>query len=241
MRPLSGAGDTHPVAIRLLAPLTEDDRREVMRSARRRRFKRGEVVFHDGDPGDSLHMVTAGHFGVRVTTVVGDTALLRVLGSGEHFGELSVLDPAPRNGGIVALDSAETMSLHRDDLTALRVRAPGVDAALTAALVAEVRRLSALLVDALYLPADRRVWRRLNEVAAMYGAPGDTVVIPLTQDDLAQLAGTTRPTANRALRDGEDAGILRLARGRIEILDRGQVARARSLTDRVIWLRRNRP
>ena len=170
-------------------------------------------------------MVTAGHFGVRVTTVAGDTALLRVLGSGEHFGELSVLDPAPRHGGIVALDSAETMSLRRDDLTALRATTPGVEAALTAALVAEVRRLSALLVDALYLPADRRIWRRLNELAAMYGAPGDAVVIPLTQDDLAQLAGTTRPTANRALRDGEDAGILRLARGRIEILDPGQVAR----------------
>jgi len=170
-------------------------------------------------------MVTAGHFGVRVSTAVGDTALLRVLGPGEHFGELSVLDPAPRNGGILALDPAETMSLHRDDLTALRVSAPGVDAALTAALVTEVRRLSALLVDALYLPADRRVWRRLNELAAMYGAPGDAVVIPLTQDDLAQLAGTTRPTANRALREGEAAGILRLARGRIEILDPGQVAR----------------
>ena len=225
MRPLSGTGDTHPVAIRLLAPLTEDDRREVMRGTRRRRFKRGEVVFHDGDPGDTLHMVTAGHFGVRVTTAVGDTALLRVLGPGDHFGELSVLDPAPRNGGIVALDPAETMSLHRDDLTALRVSAPGVDAALTAALVIEVRRLSALLVDALYLPADRRVWRRLNELAGMYGARGEVVVIPLTQDDLAQLAGTTRPTANRALRDGEDAGILRLARGRIEILDPGQVAR----------------
>jgi CRP-like cAMP-binding protein len=225
VRALALAGDTQPVGIRLLDLLPEDEQRALLRAARRRRFKRGEVVFHDGDPGDTLHMVAAGHFAVRVTTSVGDTALLRVLGPGEHFGELAVLDPAPRNGSVIALDAAETLSLHRDDLAALRVAAPSVDDALTAALVAEVRRLSALLVDALYLPAEKRVWRRLLDLVATYGGPGGAEVIPLTQDDLAQLAGTTRPTANRALRDGEEAGIIRLARGRIEIVDTAQLAR----------------
>jgi CRP-like cAMP-binding protein len=182
-------------------------------------------VFHDGDPGDTLHIVASGHFAVRVTTAVGDTALLRVLGPGEHFGELSVLQPAPRNGSIVALDAAETNSLQRGDLDALRAAVPHIDAALTAALVTEVRRLSALLVDALYVPADHRVWRRLLDLVAMYGGPAGPVVVPLTQDDLAQLAGTTRPTANRALRAGEEAGVIRLARGRIEIVDVAEVAR----------------
>jgi CRP/FNR family cyclic AMP-dependent transcriptional regulator len=213
------------VGIGLLDLLADDDLRAVLRNARRRRFKRGEIVFHDGDPGDTLHLVAAGHFAVRVTTSLGDTALLRVLGPGEHFGELSVLEPAPRNGTVIALDAAETIGLHRDDLTRLRATAPGVDDALTRALIAEVRRLSALLVDALYLPADQRVWRRLNELAGTYGSKREPVIIPFTQDDLAQLAGTTRPTANRALREGEEAGIIRLARGRIEIVDAAQVAR----------------
>ena len=205
--------------------LAEDDRRAVLRRARRRHFTRGEVVFHDGDPGDTLHIVASGHFAVRVTTTLGDTALLRVLGAGEHFGELSLLQPVPRTGSVVALDVAETNSLHRDDLDALRAAVPRIDAALTASLVTEVRRLSELLVDALYLPAEQRVWRRLLDLVAMFARSDGRVVVPLTQDDLAQLAGTTRPTANRALRAGEEAGVIPLARGRIEIVDVAEVAR----------------
>ncbi len=96
---------------------------------------------------------------------------------------------------------------------------PKINEVLTNALVAEVRRLSGALTDALFVPVEQRVWRRLNDLAQLYGGqPG--VVVPLTQDDLAQLAGTTRSTANRVLRAGEEQGILRLARGRIEVGDR---------------------
>ncbi len=95
---------------------------------------------------------------------------------------------------------------------------------LTNALVAEVRRLSAALIEALYVPVERRVWLRLIELVELYG--GDApVVIPLTQDDIAQLAGTTRPTANRVLRAGEEQGVLHLARGRIEVHDRAALRR----------------
>jgi CRP/FNR family transcriptional regulator, cyclic AMP receptor protein len=118
----------------------------------------------------------------------------------------------------VSLEAGETQSLYRDDFVRLKAMTPKIDDALTAALVAEVRRLAAGLVDALYVPAERRVWRRLNELVGLYGnAP--PIVIPITQDDLAQLAGTTRPTANRVLRAGEEEGLVRLARGRIEVHD----------------------
>ena len=110
------------------------------------------------------------------------------------------------------------MSLHRDDFARLRATIPELDEVLTTALVSEVRRLAAALVDALYVPADRRVLRRLRELVSLYG--GDPpVVIPVTQDDLAQLAGTTRPTANRVLRAAEGKGVVSLSRGRIEVRD----------------------
>ena len=95
---------------------------------------------------------------------------------------------------------------------------------LTEALVTEVRRLSAALIEALYVPVERRVWLRLIDLVELYG--GDTpVVIPLTQDDIAQLAGTTRPTANRVLRAGEDHGVVQLGRSRIEVHDRAALQR----------------
>ena len=65
--------------------------------------------------------------------------------------------------------------------------------------------------------------RRLLAVAHQFGEGG--TVVTLTQDDLASMAGTTRPTANRVLKRAEADGLLRLSRGRIEILDADQLAR----------------
>jgi CRP-like cAMP-binding protein len=206
------------MGLSLLDMLNDDERRAVLAAARRRRFKRNEVVFHDGDPGDTLHLIAKGHFAIRITTPLGDVATLRILGPDEHFGELAVLSPGARRGSVVSLDAGETLSLHRDDFQRLRATKPKVDEALTEALISEVRRLAEALVDALYVPAERRVWRRLSELVDLYGSDVQAV-IPLTQDDLAQLAGTTRPTANRVLRAGEQQGIVALTRGRIEVLD----------------------
>ena len=96
---------------------------------------------------------------------------------------------------------------------------------LTEALITEIRRLAAALVDALYIPVEERVWRRLRELGETYRHDGGPVIVPLTQDDLAQLAGTTRSTVNRVLRAGHDRGTIRLARGRIEILDQPELDR----------------
>ena len=207
------------VSYRLLAGMSEEAQRSLLALCRRRRFGRGEVVFHDGDPGETLHLVAKGHFAVRVTTPLGDTAMLRVFQPGDSFGELAVLESAPRAGTVVALEEAETLSLNHEQLDELRGRHPGVDRQLTEALTREVRRLARALVEALYLPVERRLWRRLVDLAEIYGDGASTVTVPFTQEDLAQLAGTTRPTANRVLRAGEAAGIVRMTRGRIEVVD----------------------
>jgi CRP-like cAMP-binding protein len=212
------------VNVPLLDLFAQDELRRIVAASRRRKFRRNEIVFHDGDPGDTLHLVVKGQFAIRVTTPLGDVATLRIVGPGEHFGELAVLAPGPRAGTVVALEAAETLSLHRDDVNALRTTLPKIDEVLMTALVEEIRRQASALVDALYVPADRRVWRRLHELAARYG-DRVPVVIPLTQDDVAQLAGTTRPTANRVLRTGEEQGVVVLGRGRIEVNDLDALAR----------------
>lgn len=207
------------VGYRLLAGMSEEAQRSLLALCRRRRFKRGEVVFHDGDPGETLHLVARGHFAVRVTTTRGDTAMLRVFRPGDYFGELAVLQPAPRTGTVIALEDADTLSLAHAQLDELRARDPGIDRLLIDALVGEVRRLAGALVEALYLPVELRLWRRLVDLAEIYAEGDPTVMVPFTQEDLAQLAGTTRPTANRVLRIGEAAGVVRMTRGYIEVID----------------------
>ena len=187
--------------------------------ARRRRFRRREVVFHDGDPGDTLHVVSRGHVAIRITTPLGDVATLRVLAPGEFFGELALISDAPRRGSAVAIDDVETLSVHRQQLDALRESHPWVDRMLVEALATEVRRLAARLVEALYAPVEQRVWQRLAELTAMFERADTTAVtIPLTQDELAQIVGTTRPTVNRVLRAAEEGGVVQLSRGRLQVL-----------------------
>lgn len=197
-----------------------DQARLVLATARRRRFARREVVFHEGDPGDRLHLIESGHVAVRVTTPFGDTATLRVVGPGEHFGELSVVSPAPRNATIVALEPTETLSLTRDEMSALRVTHPEIDRALLEAVVGAVRRMSEALLDAMYVPVGDRLAKQLLELAKTYPASATgEILIPLTQDDLAGLVGTTRPTVNQLLAKLVERDLVRLSRGSVTIID----------------------
>jgi CRP/FNR family cyclic AMP-dependent transcriptional regulator len=209
----------------LLRVLSEPDRRELLAIARRRKFARGEVIFHEGDPGDTMHLIAKGHVAVRVTTPLGEVAMLRIIPAGAFFGELALITPGPRNATISALDPVETLCIHTNDFTELRTRHPAVERVLTHALVAEVRRLSTALSESLYLSADKRVLRRLLEAAALFGTDAEpATVVPLTQEELGQLAGVARPTVNRTLRAAEDNAFLRVSRGQVEILDPAALA-----------------
>ena len=119
---------------------------------------------------------------------------------------------------MAALDPCEALALHRHVIEPLREAHRSIDDLLLEALAAEIRRLASQLRDSMYEPAERRLYRRLTELTEMFtGEP--PVRIPLTQEDLAQLAGTTRPTINKLLRSIEDAGIIRVGRGRLEVLE----------------------
>ena len=112
----------------LLADLPSEDVRQLLSISRRRTFARGEVVFHREDPADSLHLVVRGRFGARVSTPLGDGALVDVLGPGQSFGELALLghDAARRSATVEALEAGETRSVFRDDFARLQREHPGV-------------------------------------------------------------------------------------------------------------------
>ena len=204
----------------LLRGLGENERVEVLSLARRRTFRRGEVVVHRGDPADTLHLIARGRFAVRIVTPLGDSATLAVLGPGGSFGELALVQPGTsRSATVEALEPGETRSLHQRDFDALRHRHPQVAEALVELLAEQVQRLSRLLVEALYLPAEQRVIARLQELARLYADGEGEVEIPLTQEDIAGLAGTARPTVNRILRRCEERGLVRLQRGRTIVVD----------------------
>jgi CRP-like cAMP-binding protein len=204
----------------LLAGLPTEDVRELLSVARRRTFSRGEVVFHRDDLAESLHFVVRGRFAARVTTPTGDSVLLDVIRPGEAFGELALLLPESRRSATVsALEDGETRSVYRDDFARLQRSHPGVKDILLRLLAEELRRASERIVEAHYVDAETRVRRRVCELATTYGDGGEQPVVPLTQEDLAAMAGTSRATVNRVLREEEKRGSVALARGRVVVVD----------------------
>jgi CRP/FNR family transcriptional regulator, cyclic AMP receptor protein len=215
------------VAFRLLAGVPEGEARKLLAAAQRRTFRRGEVVFHRDDPADTLHLISKGRFAVQVTTPLGDTATIAVRGPGEAFGETALLAArAKRTATVRALEPAETFALGDEEFARLRKSFPAVDRILFAFLAAELRRQNDLLLEALYLPVDRRLRRRLLDLTRAYGRDGDEeVTIPLTQAEVAGMAGTSRATANQILRFEQEKKTLRLERGRVVVVDREALMR----------------
>jgi CRP/FNR family transcriptional regulator, cyclic AMP receptor protein len=206
----------------LLSDLEPEDVRQLLSIARRRTFDRGDIVFHRDDPADSLHLIARGRFAARVATPQGDSVLLEVLGPGQAFGELALLLPGTRRSATVAaLEDAETRSIFRDDFALLQRSHPGVKDVLLRLLAEQLRRASDRIVEAHYVDADTRVRRRLCELVGVY----EDGVVPLTQEDLAAMAGTSRATVNRVLRDEAKRGAVALQRGRVTILDADDLAR----------------
>ena len=204
----------------LLADVPDDALRALLTIARRRTFARNEVVFHHGDPADSLHLISKGRFSVRITTPLGDNVTLSVRGPGDAFGELALLHKERmRSATVSALEPGETHSVYRDDFERLRREHPIVNDVLIGVLADRLRRLSEQVVEAYHVPADRRVLRRVCELAELYSREDGETVVPLTQEEIAELAGTSRATVNRVLRDAERRGALELRRGKTAVLD----------------------
>ena len=211
----------------LLAPLAEAERERVLRTARPYTFAKGEVVFREGDPGETLHLVRRGRLAVQVSIPSGDTATLCVLSTGDAYGELALLrEGHDRTATVIALEPSETVALTRADFETLRRDHPGVEQLLVEMLGRSVDELSRALIEALYEGVDRRVVRRLVDLADAYQvASAGPIAIPITQDDLAGMAGATRPTVNQVLQRLAAKGMVSLGRGRIDVLDLEELRR----------------
>ena len=203
----------------MLSALDEEEARQVVQAARRRRFRRGEVVFHRDDPADSMHLVQSGCLAVRVVTPLGNVATLQLVGPGQCFGELALLrSQNVRSATVEAVTASDTMCLSRASLDRLRERHPQIDRFLLELLAERAAELTERLVDALYTPAPRRVRQILDSLADRYRDDTGAATIPLTQDDLAGLAGTSRLTVNRVLGELRAQGRVELGRGRVVVL-----------------------
>jgi CRP/FNR family cyclic AMP-dependent transcriptional regulator len=199
----------------------------VAASLRTRRFRRNEVIFHAGDPGDSLFIVESGSVKIVLASPEGDEAIIATLHRGDFFGELAVLDGAERSATAVALEPAELYALSRGPFLELVDTQAGLRAALLTSLAVELRRLTRHVEELHFLDLPGRLAMRLVELAREADPSSGEARLPwpYTQSDLASMIGGSRQSVNRLLASLSDEGLLRIEHDAIVIPDVAALAR----------------
>ena len=209
--------------IPFFAGLDEDALERLAAGTRTRRFRRGEVIFHAGDPGDALFIIVSGEVKIALPSETGDEAIIASLRPGDVFGELALLDGAARSATASALAVTEAVVLPRDRFRELIATEPAVRDALLASLAGELRRLTLHVEELHFLDMTGRVAARLVRLAEEAGPAADDGTIrlrsSLTQGELASMVGCTRQSVNKLLGQFADEGFVRLDREGIAIID----------------------
>lgn len=212
----------------LFRNLGDEGMREITRRLRPRHFRRGEVIFHQGDAGDALHVIASGAVKIALPSPEGDEAIIATLRTGDFFGELALLDGGPHSATVAAVEATETLSLPRDVFLEMLNEHAGVRDALLKGLAAELRRLTGHVEELHFLDLAGRLAMRLVRVAEEQeaGATGErSLDWPYTQSDLAAMIGGTRQSVNRLLSDLVEEGLIRIERDRLIISDLEELAR----------------
>ena len=194
---------------------------ELAQMVRRRTYHRGETIFHKGDPGDSLYLITDGQVKIVLPSEAGEEMTLGVLQTGDMFGELALFDGLPRSATMVAVENTEVLLLYRDDFLGFVGRNPEVATALLGVLSRRLRATNEWIEDAIFLDVPGRLAKRLLDLADRHGRQTDRGVeidLKLTQQDLAAMVGATRESVNKHLGWMRDHRLIELDRQRIILL-----------------------
>lgn len=192
-----------------------------------RKFGSGQIIFHHGDPGGLLYIVTKGKVKITHSTLDGNEALLAILGQGDFFGELALLDDSPRSATAEAIGDTEALTLHREDFIRFIKGNPDFSLHVLHTLAQHIRRLNNQISDIFFLDLPARLARVLIQLGEQHGrvtTEGILVDISLTQTDLAEMTGATRVSINKALGRFRRSGWVAVKGRKFTITDRQALA-----------------
>jgi CRP/FNR family transcriptional regulator, cyclic AMP receptor protein len=200
----------------LAAPTIE----RIAALASRRSYKSGAVVFMHGDPGDSLYAVVTGRVRISASTPAGKEIFLNVMQPGDAFGEIALLDGAPRTAAATVLAPTDLMIIRRDHFLSLLQREPMLAVHLIELLCKRMRRTSQQMEDASFLSAPARLAKHLLSLASTHGrpAPGG-VQVKISQQELAQFLGLSRQIVNKHLQTWKRKGWIAVSRGNVLLVN----------------------
>jgi CRP-like cAMP-binding protein len=212
--------------------IDDDELTRIALTMVRRRYRRNEVIFHEGDPGDSLHVVMEGRVKITRESAEGGEAIVVILSPGDSFGELVLLDGAPRSATATAMDATETLTMSRATFAELVDGASPFRWQALTGVARRIRRLTDQLAEVHFLDLAGRLALQLTRLAEET-SPGQVTDIhlsrSLTQSDLAAMVGGTRQRVNQIIGDFADEGLVSVDAAGMTIRDLDR------LRDRAAW------
>lgn len=187
-------------------------------------FRRTEVVFSEGEPGDTLYIITAGKVKIGRKSVDGRDSLITLMGPSDMFGELAIFDPGPRTSTVTALTEVKAVVMSRSVLRSWIADRPEIAEQLLRVLARRLRRTNDNLSDLIFTDVPGRVAKQLLYLAQRFGSRDGTALRvdhELTQEEIAQLVGSSRETVNKALSDFAQRGWIRV-QGRSILIDNAE-------------------
>jgi CRP/FNR family cyclic AMP-dependent transcriptional regulator len=201
----------------LFADLGDVERGRLAAAVRQRSYPRNSVIVFEDDPGDALFVVGAGQVKVVLIGEDGREVILAVLGPGDFFGELSLIDDQPRSAHVIAMEDARLLVLRREDFQRALEDHPRIALGLLRTLARRLRRADDKIGALVLLDVYGRVARVLLELATE--APDGLIGPRVTHATLAHMIGSSRETVSRTLRDLGDRGLITVTRKGIRLVD----------------------
>lgn len=195
----------------IFAELSEVDIQALARLTTRRRYPKDTVVFFENEQGDTLFMILEGRVRVTILGDDGREVILSVLGPGDFFGEIALLDNEPRSATAIAAEDSELLLLQRNEFQGAMSENPSISGALIRVLSARLRRANHQISTLALLDVYGRVARVILDIAREEGRrlkDGRIAFRRATHQELANRIGTTRETVTRMLKDLERQGLI---------------------------------
>ncbi len=214
--------ETLLASLPFFAQMQAEELHELFAHLKRRNYRPNETIFHKDDAGTTMYIINEGTVKISVPSEVGSEMILSILGSGDFFGELSLFDGNPRSATAISAGPTEVFVLHREDFIDFVSKHPRVSLGVIRALSGRIRRTDNLVEDVVFLDIPARLAKKLLELSRTHGKkqPNGTVEIELrlTQQDIANMLGTTRESVNRQLVNFQERGFISIDRQRITVL-----------------------
>lgn len=193
--------------VEMFSELDLDELERVASLAQSRTAAKDTVVFHAGDPADAVYVVANGKVKVVTTSTDGKEFILTVLGAGQVFGEMALIESATRSASVITLTAVEMLSISHDDFQHLLNTAPSISRKLLVILSRRLRRANSKMESLAYMDVAGRLARYLLDLARDHGqrmGKGWVVVRRPTHSDIAHSIGTSRETVSRLINEFEE-------------------------------------